>query len=122
MKEFFILLHDFNRNTIDKHDIMHYLVHTYNDCKRDGNWWPCVDSFKSPETFEEFKIFVKCASMHMYWARCQYEWLMLHWPPGNTDTLEDCQKYLDTAIKVDAYEQVKMNLDVITSIFMENVK
>lgn len=121
MKQFNILLHDFNHNQVEIHDIMPYLMQTYMECKKDGHWWPCPDPTKAPNTYEECKEFVNRVCMHMYWSRCQYEWLMLRWPPGKTETLEQCQEYLDSAIKIDGYEQIKMNLDTVTSIFIENV-
>ena len=47
---------------------------------------------------------------------------MLGWPPGKTDTLEDCRKLIDSSIKIDAYDQIEMNLNIIADIFKENVE
>lgn len=122
MKPFYIMLHDCNNNEAKKHDIMPYLIDTYNACKKSNLWWPSFeDTSKAPHTVEDFKRFVTAACKQQYWSRCQYEWLMLGWPPGKTDTLEDCQKTLDSAIKIDGWQQIKINLDTITTIFMQNI-
>lgn len=117
MTPFNILLHDFNSNKPVTHDIMIYLLDTYHKCVETDNWWPLEG--KVPETDEEYKKFVKNASMYRYWSRCQYEYLMLGWPPKEASSVEEL---LDSAEKIDGYEQIKMNLDVVTKIFLENIK
>lgn len=112
MKAFNILLHDINKNQVEIHDIMPYLLDTYNKCLEKGHWWPCYDPFKKPTSYEELRDFVKYSCMHMYWARSQYEWLMLPWPSNN----------LDLSIKIDAWQQIEMNLDVVTDVFIENIQ
>lgn len=118
MINYHILLNDFNTGKPYKYDIMSYLVDTYTKCKKENHWWPVG---KIPESYEEFKLFVKRVCMHQFWSRCQYEFLMLRWPPGSTETLEQCQKILDSAEKIDGYKQIEMNLDVVTTIFLKNL-
>ena len=65
----------------------------------------------APTSHSDLVHFVTKDCMYRYWARCEYEWLMVSWPAG---TLED-------AIKIDAWEQIKMNLDIVVEIFKQNI-
>lgn len=122
MKDFYVMLHNYSKNEVEKYNIMPYLISVYEDCKDKEYWWMFDDTNKGPCTKEEFTAFVKRVCKYQFWARCEYEWLMIGWPPGKTDTLEDCQKIINSSIKVDAYTQIEMNLDVIADIFRENVE
>lgn len=120
MISFFVLLHDFNTNRPEKYDIMPYLMQTYKECKEKDHWWP-MDSMKVPETLADFRMFVHHACRNRFWARCEYEWLMIGWPYGKTDTKEDCLKIIHSSHKIDAFDQIEMNLVVITQVFMANL-
>lgn len=120
MISFFVLLHDINTNRPEKYDIMPYLMQIYNECKKKDHWWP-MDSMKVPETFTDFRMFVNNACKNRFWARCEYEWLMIGWPYGKTDTKEDCLKIIHSSHKIDAFDQIEMNLEVITQIFITNL-
>lgn len=111
MKPFYILLHDFNTNKVMKHDIMPYLCNTYKECAEKGHWGSMSNSSIAPTSHSDLVHFVTKVCMYRYWARCEYEWLMVSWPAG---TLED-------AIKIDAWEQIKMNLDIVVEIFKQNI-
>lgn len=122
MKDFYVMLHNFNSNEVEKYNIMPYLIDVYKDCQEKEHWWMFEDANRCPLTREEFVLFVKRVCKHQFWSRCQYEWLMIGWPPGKTDTLEDCKKIINSSIKVDAFDQIEMNLSIIADIFKENVK
>lgn len=122
MVSYFVLLHDFNTNKVEKHDIMPYLIDTYNECKNSKWWCCCEDEFKAPETKEEFICFVKQTCRYRYWSRCQYEFQIIPWPPGKTETLQDCKKIINQAIKIDAWDQIEPNLEILTAVFMANIK
>lgn len=122
MKSFKVLLHNFNTNSPEAYDIMPYLIRTWQKCEETDNWWPAKDYQTKPSTREDFIEFVKSACRNQYWSRCEYEFLMLGWPYGKTDTLEDCYKVIKSTTKIDAYAQIEMNLEVITDVFIENVK
>ena len=62
-----------------------------------------------PETFDEFKNFVKSEAKYQFWARCEYEIILIDWP---------CQKNHE---KWDVYKQIMMNLHIVTKVFMENI-
>ena len=102
MKSFNVIIYDPNLREFVKYDIMPYLIRTYNEKKEKKE--------TLPETFDEFKNFVKNESQYQFWARCEYEILLIDWP---------CQKNHE---KWDVYKQIMMNLDIVTKVFMENIK
>ena len=102
MKSFNVIIYDPNLREFVKYDIMPYLIRTYNEKKEKKE--------TLPETFDEFKNFVKSESQYQFWARCEYEILLIDWP---------CQKNHE---KWDVYKQIMMNLDIVTKVFMENIK
>lgn len=122
MKSYFVLLHDFNCNKVVEHDIMPYILHIYKECEKKKFWWMFDKPEIAPIAKEDLKYFVETVCKHKYWARCEYEWLMIAWPPGKMDTIEQCQKILNSSIKIDAWKQIEMNLDVVTDIFVQNIK
>ena len=121
MKSYFVLLRDFNSNKTVKHDIMPYILQTYKECEKKKFWWMFDDPKIAPIAKEDFKYFVERVCKHMYWSRCEYEWLMISWPPGKMDTLEQCQKIINSSTKIDAWDQIEMNLDIVTNVFIENI-
>ena len=106
------------RNEIEYYDIMPYLIDMWNqEKKRAHKLWNVdfsendkkVDDSKMPATFDEFKKFILQEARHQYWARCEYEVIIQDWP---------CQKKEQ---KIDVFQQIEANIDVITNIFMQNV-
>ena len=102
MKSFNVIIYDPNLREFVKYDIMPYLIRTYNEKKEKKE--------TLPETFDEFKNFVKSESQYQFWARCEYEILLIDWP---------CQKNHE---KWDVYKQIMMNLDIVTKVFIENIE
>ena len=102
MKSFNVIIYDPNLKEFVKYDIIPYLIRTYNKKKERKE--------TLPKTFDEFKNFVKSESQYQFWARCEYEIILIDWP---------CQKKYE---KWDVYKQIMMNLDIVTKVFMENIK
>lgn len=115
-------MHDFNTNEVVKYDIMPYLMNVYQKCLLTGNWWMMDDPARRPVFAKDYRVFVTRACKHQYWSRCEYEWLMLSWPVGKTDTLEECHKVLNSSNKIDVWDQIEMNLDTVTEVFTQNIK
>lgn len=99
IKSFNVINFEFNSSKFEAYDVMPYFVRCYLSEKKD----------KRPVTFDEFKEFVKSNSMHMYWARCEYEVVLSDWPN---------QKIRK---KIDVHWQIMNNIDLVTEILMENV-
>ena len=75
----------------------------------DKSEFPEEEFWKVPQTFDEFKEFVQKESQYQFWARCEYEIILVDWP---------CQKHEE---KWDVYQQIMMNLDLVTKTLMEEL-
>ena len=91
---------------------------------------------KDKKTLKEW---ILSASRYMFWARCQYEFLMASWPFGRLQMYEDVKEFIangkslddykqridfDNIIisdmyKIDVHEQIEMNIDIITEILYD---
>jgi hypothetical protein len=98
LNKFHVIVYDFNSQKFEPYDVLPYLRNCYKNKKKDR-----------PVTVEEFKKFVKDESMYMFWARCEWEIILSSWP-GERDKE-----------KWDVYGQIKMNLDLVTRLLMEDV-
>jgi len=98
LKHFYVLNSNFNKQSIEPYDVIPHLVDEYNKLK------------KKPVSFSEFKDFVNKEAMYQWWGRCEYEIVISHWPP-----VKDLQE------KWDIYQQIKMNMDVVTDLVMQSV-
>lgn len=98
METFNVIIEDVNRQKFTTYDVIPYLVKCYLEAK------------KKPETFEEFKKFVDRESKYQFWSRCQYEIILSAWPPVNG--FEE---------KWDVYQQIVMNIDVVTKLLMQSI-
>lgn len=94
-----VIMWDINRNRVMYYDIIPYLLRC----------WEKYSVNKLPKTFEEFMKFIDHECKYQYWARCEYEFLIGSWPPT------------DDRIKIDVYDQVKNNLEVVTKVFMDYI-
>lgn len=98
MQSFKVINYDINRQKFEAYDIMPYLIERYKKEK------------KKPKTFEEFKQFIKSESMYQFWGRCEYEIILVDWP---------CKRVEE---KWDVYDQIMMNIDIITDIMIKECK
>jgi hypothetical protein len=80
----------------ETYDVMPYLIAEYDELKN------------KPTTFEDCKKFVDDKIRYKFWGKCEYEVILVEWPSGSHEK------------KIDIYDQVKMNINVVTKIFMEN--
>ena len=102
IEPYYVITWDFNKDQIEKYNIMDYLISCYKATKKSKK-------LKTPETFEECKKFILDKSMYMYWSRCEYECIVHCWPVKKNE------------YKLDVYEQIEMNIDVITKHFMNQI-
>ena len=132
--KFNVLLMDYSNNKKEEYDVIPYFESTWKDKKFNFDK-------KDVKNFEDFKGWIKRASSYMYWARCQYEFLMAPWPFGsyqfkqdmsellkqgiNLDNIDENIKFSNTIIremyKIDVHEQIMMNIDVFAKILMEHL-
>lgn len=101
MKKFNVIVSNFNTSEFEAYDVIPYLMDKYKEAK------------DKPESFDELKKFVKTTAMYQWWSRCEYEIILDHWPPFKD------HKYQK---KIDVYDQVIMNIDIVTEILQDAIK
>ena len=109
---FYTLTWDMNRAEVENYDIMPYLVSAWKEDKaRKRKIWfkSSDDDTKEPTTVEEWKKAILAASRYQFWARCEYEIIVSEWPT---------EKH---RVKLDVFDQINANIDVIAKLFMEYV-
>ena len=97
MIHFYVLFWDFTQDKLIPYDIIPYLLTCYNKAEN------------KPNSYNEFKKFILNESSYIWQSRCEYEILISDWP---------CKK---STKKIDIYDQIKMNIDVIVPLFINEV-
>jgi hypothetical protein len=131
MKSFNVL--EFSNGTKSTYDILPYFRRVWKSKSFDK------DKVKTKSDLQDWII---KAAQYQFWARCEYEFLMASWPFGcklTTDKLQVCiNENLDLnnisnnikiyniimseMYKIDVFEQIQMNIDIITDILSEEFK
>ena len=112
MPVFYTLAWDVNRNEVENYDVMPYLVSAWEEDKvrKHKIWFKSLDDdTKEPTTVEEWKKAILAASRYQFWARCEYEIVVSGWPVEKR------------RVKLDVFDQINANIDVITELFMKYV-
>ena len=129
--KFNVLNYDFNE--IKKYDILPYFRNSWKNKSFQAH---CVKSK------EDLKNWIERTSRYMFWARCEYEFLMASWPFGSKNMYNEVKEFFKTPKdlddystqidfdnivirdmkKIDIHEQIMMNIDVITNILYEEFK
>ena len=109
---FYTLTWDVNRDEVENYDVMPYLVSAWEEDKARKHkvWFKSPDDDrKEPTTVEEWKKAILAASRYQFWARCEYEIIVSGWPVEKRK------------VKLDVFDQINANIDVITELFMRYV-
>ena len=129
---FNVLWLNFSTKKVEYYDVLPY----FRDCWKDKCY---KDEVKVIKSFDQLKDWIIGKSRYMYWARCQYEFLIASWPFGgkqlkddmkslltsefNIDDYDQCLKFENAVIKdmtkIDIHYQTMMNIDIIVSILFE---
>lgn len=105
-----------NNGDFEPYDVIPYLTHSY--IKR-VRWKKeaelANDTYedryrKVPETYDEFREFVKQESMYQWWSRCEYEIILRDWPGQRKEE------------KWDIHKQLMMNIDIVVELIMDETK
>ena len=91
---------DFNSKNIKEHNIFNHWRF----------WGYCRENYKKNKERSEFEKQLRKDLAYCYWGKCEWEIVVQHWPPR-----EGCKD-----IKVDCYEQIRMNWDRFTDYVWEN--
>ncbi len=110
-QKFNVLMWDFNSDKLVHYDVLPYLRNRYKDRVENFKKYSKEDNkyIFVPKTLDEFKKFVENESMYMFWSRCEYEMICHGWPAQKND------------YKLDVYEQIMMNIDVIVNILFDEL-
>ena len=132
-KEVKVLLMDFNRKKYEAYDVLPYFRNIWRGHR--FNW--DKDYNKIPvKTKEQLKEWIIDWARYQFWARCEYEFLMASWPFGSHSMTEEMKEFLKTnpdidnydddlrfcniiirdMVKIDVYEQLMMNIDILVDI------
>lgn len=107
MRSFHVINYDFNGQEFEPYDVIPYLVRQYQELvkrnEKGNSYYPV------PKTEEEFRDFVKREAMSQWWARCEYEIILVDWPNKSV------------AKKWDVYKQLMMNIEIVVNIVMQEV-
>lgn len=112
MPTFKVVNWDFNHDTVEYYDVFPYFVNCWKEEIERGFFIFSnqKDKGKKPETFDDFKYFIWSSAKHRFWSRCEYEVIVTGWP---------VQK---NKVKIDVFDQIDANLDVITNLFIDYIK
>ena len=127
---------DINKNTYEEYDILPYF-------RREWKIRPFGRDEKHKKipvtTKPQLREWVDAFTKYQFWSRCEYEFLMAQWPFGThkmsddirhyvkvnpdanneKDDIQLCNIIIKDMVKIDAYEQIRMNIDVIVDILYE---
>ena len=135
-KEFKVLLMDFNRKGYEAYDVLPYFRNVWRGHRFNRD----KDFNKIPvKTKEQLKEWIIDWGRYQFWSRCEYEFLMGNWPFGSRKMREELKAFLkakpdlDTVdgdiklcniiirdmVKIDVYEQLMMNIDIVADILYD---
>ena len=100
--EWNVYIGDFNRGTIETYNVFrhYYFVRDLAETLLKIEKMDTLSEGKRKEVFtEEAKRWV----MYYFWAKCEWEVIISHWPPCDNDRFKDK--------KVDVYDQITQNWD-----------
>lgn len=124
---------DFNRKKYEAYDVLPYFRNIWRGHR--FNW--DKDYNKIPvKTKEQLKEWIIDWARYQFWTRCEYEFLMASWPFGSHSMTEEMKEFLKTnpdidnydddlrfcniiirdMVKIDVYEQLMMNIDILVDI------
>ena len=114
---FYVLYKDFNTGDMIPYDVMKGLYnHIFNENgtfrKKEFHIFDENFKYKSITNKEDLKKFINNHFRYYYWSKCEWEFIVSDWPPT--------QKNRDK--KVDIYDFLKPNIDLITNIVWEQIK
>ena len=111
METFNVIRYDFNSKKFIPYDVIPYFVNSYKELVENHKKYPKSKYYKVPKGFKQFKEFVRKEALYQFWSRCEYEIILSDWPPSNPPIEE----------KWDVYDQIMMNLDVITKLVIKSI-
>lgn len=131
MKKFHVLYLEFNSKKVKSYDVLPY----FRNCWKDKIYKKEVQEIKQSKSLNKLKDWIVSKSQYMFWARCEYEFLIAPWPFGCKQMYDDLKIFLPvynigdldhdikfcniitrSMEKIDIHKQIMMNIDIITEI------
>ena len=127
---------DFNKKNYEAYDVLPYFRQEW---KERPHIWDKDSKRVKVKTKDELREWVESRAQYQFWSRCQYEFLMADWPFGSRRMNEDIKAFLKTnpdidnhddklrlcniiiedMVKIDVYEQLMMNIDILVDILYD---
>lgn len=101
---FNVIVQDINRQEFGAYDIMPYLMNCWESEKKSK-----PRARELPTDLKGLHQWIDRRLMYQYWSRCEYEVIVQGWPNQSNEQ------------KIDVYWQAKMNLPLITQVFIDNM-
>ena len=137
---FNVLEFDINSRKPKPYDVLPY----FRECWKSKYNKEEKEAIKKTRSKELFKNYIRAEAHYQFWARCEYEMLVASWPFGSHRLIEDMREFLknnpdldlDNFVKciefenivikdmkkIDVYDQIMMNIDVIVDILYKEFK
>lgn len=134
MKQFNVLLH--SNDKVKHYDVLPYFRQEWEEKynKKEKNSLITQSNISTRQKL--FKEWVRSRASYQFRARCEYEFLIGHWPFGSYRMNQELKKVLTPEFniddykqnidfyniimhdmeKIDVYDQIMMNIDIITDI------
>lgn len=107
---FYVFYKDFNTKCVNYYDVMSSLYGSILTSKNKiSKKWKEIYNVK---TKNDLKMYIDGHFKYCYWSKCEWEFIVRDWP--NTDEKND--------VKIDVYDQLKPNIDLITDLIWEQIK
>lgn len=135
---FNVLEFDINSKKPKPYDVLPY----FRECWKSKYNKEEKETIKKTRSKELFKNYIRAEAHYQFWARCEYEMLVASWPFGSHRLIEDMKEFLknnpdlddyskcidfeniviNDMKKIDIYDQIMMNIDVIVDILYKEFK
>lgn len=114
---FYALVKDFNTGKVEKYDIMERLLDFVDwDVKHDTfHYWNKDHHQLDVRCYNDFVIYAENALKYLFWGKCEYEFVIVDWPYKD-DSIKESRP-----VKIDVYDQIEPNLELIASIAWDYV-
>lgn len=107
---FYVMYKDFNTRKMKSYNVMPSLYGSILTSKNKvSKKWKEIHGVK---TRKDLRNFIDGHFRYYYWAKCEWEFIARDWP--TTDEKYD--------VKVDVYDQLEPNIDLITDLVWEQIK
>ena len=112
IEPYYVIVWNFNKDQIDKYNIMDYLIECYQETKKSKK-------LITPQTFEECKKFIESKSIYMFWSRCEYECIVHGFPIRQHKYKLDVSIYTMNLILDEAIRKEKERIDKLIDMEIE---